>query len=177
MPNVAATVAFAMLVAPPSPPQAAEYEVVEATRLAAAGEYRGSGRIVLLESGAAKAFHAMQAAAREADVGLVPISGFRTHRYQALLFERAVARHGSEQHASRWVAEPGRSEHHTGRALDVGDQAHPGCDVRLCFDQTPAYRWLDEHAGGFGFVLSFPRDLPEASTPGYEPWHWRYVGD
>jgi zinc D-Ala-D-Ala carboxypeptidase len=116
----------------------------------------------------------MAAAARSEGVLLVPISGFRSVSYQQGLFGRAVRRHGSERKAARWVAPPGRSEHHTGWALDVGDGSRPEADVAASFEKTPAFRWLSSHAGRFGFELSFPRNNPQGV--GYEPWHWRYVG-
>jgi LAS superfamily LD-carboxypeptidase LdcB len=38
------------------------------------------------------------------------------------------------------------------------------------FAATVAYRWLEEHAPGFGFTLTYPRGNPHGI--GYEPWHW-----
>ncbi len=150
------------------------YAEADPAELGAAGNYRDTGRTVRLLAPAAQAFQEMQKAAATQGVRLVPISGFRRRAYQAGLFRRAVERYGSEQAAARWVAPPGCSEHHTGRALDLGDETRPDCDVELCFQKTPAYRWMQANAERFGFELSFPAG---SEPPAFEPWHWRYVGD
>ena len=65
-------------------------------------------------------------------------------------------------------AYPGFSEHHTGRAIDIGS---PDCaHFEEIFETTREFLWLSEHAARFGFQLSYPRD----NTAGivYEPWHW-----
>ncbi|MGH9812022.1 MAG: M15 family metallopeptidase [Candidatus Acidiferrales bacterium] len=150
------------------------YDEARAEELKPAGKYRDTGRVVQLAAPAAAAFKAMQKAAASDGVKLVPISGFRARDYQAGLFRRAVRRHGSEERAARWVAPPGYSEHHTGLALDIGDEARRECDVELCFEKTPAHTWLQKNAARFGFELSFPG---RESGPAFEPWHWRYIGD
>ena len=142
--------------------------------LADAGRYRDTGRVVQLRPGAAQAFRAMQAAARQAGVELVPISGYRTRDYQEGLFSRAIRRYGSAESAARWVAPPGYSEHHTGLAVDIGALESPETDVETTFEGTPAFAWLKENAHRFGFEISFPRDNPQGVS--YEPWHWRYTG-
>ena len=151
------------------------YAEARAEELKPAGKYRDTGRVVQLVAPAAAAFQKMQGAAAEDGVKLVPISGFRTREYQAGLFARGVKRHGSEECAARWVAPPGYSEHHTGLALDVGDEARRDCDVEMCFKKTAAHEWLQKNAARFGFELSFPAGRD--SGPAFEPWHWRYVGD
>jgi len=65
-------------------------------------------------------------------------------------------------------AYPGYSEHHTGRAVDIGS---PDCaHLTEAFEATREFSWLAEHAAGFGFVLSYPRDNPHGIA--FEPWHW-----
>ena len=141
--------------------------------LADAGRYRDTGRVVQLRPDAARAFRAMQTAARQAGVGLVPISGYRTKDYQEGLFSRAIRRYGSAESAARWVAPPGYSEHHTGLAVDIGALESPETDVETTFESTPAFAWLKENAHRFGFEISFPKDNPQGVS--YEPWHWRYT--
>ena len=140
-----------------------------------AGRYRDTGRVVQLRTEAAAAFVAMQQAARDEGVNLVPISGFRTSAYQDGLFERAVGRYGSPEEAAVWVAPPGYSEHHTGLAIDIGDLNHPETDVEVPFETTPAFDWLKHNADRFGFELSFPDGNPQGVS--YEPWHWRFIGE
>ena len=141
--------------------------------LAAAGRYRDTGRVVQLRPDAARAFRAMQTAARQAGVELVPISGYRTKGYQEGLFSRAVRRYGSAESAARWVAPPGYSEHHSGLAIDIGALESPESDVETTFEDTPAFAWLKDNAHRFGFEISFPKGNPQGVS--YEPWHWRYA--
>ncbi|MBX9797575.1 M15 family metallopeptidase, partial [Sphingomonas sp.] len=76
---------------------------------------------------------------------------------------------------ARFVGPPGYSEHATGYAIDFATRPSPGCaDVNACFARTAAGRWLIQHAGEFGFELSFPAGNGQGVS--YEPWHWRWVG-
>jgi len=66
------------------------------------------------------------------------------------------------------IAAPGFSEHHTGRAIDLGcDETPP---LEEAFANTRAFAWLIRHAGEFGFTISFPQHNPQGFV--YEPWHW-----
>src|SRR3954447_15561011 len=93
------------------------------------GTYRQTNREVKLRADAAVAWMALAAEASDVGSTLIPISGFRTVAYQDSLFKKAVVRYGSEEAAARWVARPGCSEHHTGLAIDVGEEENSACDV------------------------------------------------
>ena len=67
------------------------------------------------------------------------------------------------------------SEHHTWYAIDIGDGQVPATNLSEKFEQTPAFRWLENNAAKYSFELSFPPNNPQGIS--YEPWHWRYVGD
>lgn len=67
-------------------------------------------------------------------------------------------------------AAPGFSEHHTGRAIDIGTVDSPVLEEE--FENTSAYRWLQANAQRFGFQLSYPRG--NAAGIIFEPWHWCY---
>jgi len=69
-------------------------------------------------------------------------------------------------------AAPGYSEHHGGRALDIGTPDEPPAEES--FEKTAAFEWLQRNAEGHGFVLSYPRDNPHGIV--YEPWHWCWRG-
>jgi D-alanyl-D-alanine carboxypeptidase len=148
--------------------EAAENELV------VVGEYRQTGRKVKLRADAAAALTNLMTQARSSSVAIIPISGFRTIVYQESLFRKAVAKYGSEDAAVRWVARPGNSEHHSGLAIDLGDEENPACDVEPPFEETRAFYWLRQNAAQFGFELSFPRNNPRGVN--YEPWHWRFIG-
>jgi zinc D-Ala-D-Ala carboxypeptidase len=123
---------------------------------------------------AASAFISMQGAAAVEGIKISPISGFRTIADQKKLFRRQIARQGGEQAAARLSAPPGCSEHHTGYAIDIGDQEQPDTDLKFEFENTAAYRWLNNHSKKYGFELSFPINNKQGVS--FEPWHWRYVG-
>jgi D-alanyl-D-alanine carboxypeptidase len=66
------------------------------------------------------------------------------------------------------IAPPGCSEHHTGKAVDLGTREAQPLDPE--FESTPAFAWLKDHAARFGFRLSFPPNNVYGYV--YEPWHW-----
>jgi D-alanyl-D-alanine carboxypeptidase len=131
-------------------------------------------RKAYLNREAAEMFKQMQLAAQQEGIEIIPVSGFRSVADQKKLFERQIQRQGSKKAASKLSAPPGFSEHHTGYALDVGDGKSPNTVLKLTFDSTEAYRWLEVHAAQYGFELSFPKNNFQGVS--YEPWHWRFVG-
>lgn len=138
-------------------------------------EYAGKdryGRPLWLDYDTAKAWQRMRLAAFRDDVPLDAISGFRSCHYQAGIFQRKLARGIALEDILRINAAPGFSEHHSGRAIDIGAAGEPAAEE--CFENTSAFAWLSRHAGGFGFRMSFPRDNPHGI--GYEPWHWYWLG-
>lgn len=125
-------------------------------------------RPLWLHIDAARAWSHLQAAARRDDVVLEAISGYRSHDYQLGIFERKLARGQSVDEILTVNAAPGYSEHHSGLALDIGAPDEPAAEES--FEHTAAFAWLRDHAGGYGFVMSYPRDNPYGIV--YEPWHW-----
>lgn len=150
------------------------YSIVKPSEVVSVGNYRSTARVVKLLPCAAAAFREMQEAAHRDAIKIIPISGYRGFAQQRYLFGRGVKEYGSRESAARRYAPPGYSEHHTGLALDLGDQVHPECDLLPCFQKTHAYAWLAKNASRFGFELSFPTEREEMS---FEPWHWRFIGN
>lgn len=111
---------------------------------------------------------ALKTAADEQGISLFLISAFRSLQYQHDLLV-AKLEHGQPiDQILRVNAAPGFSEHHTGRAIDVGTD---GCDALATeFENTVAFQWLTENASDFGFRMSYPRD--NSFGIDYEPWHW-----
>lgn len=139
----------------------------EATELEHIGE-NIVGRPQQLTPATAVAWRAMVAAAAEASIALLPVSGFRSIDYQAMLIRRKINAGQSIDEILKVNVAPGFSQHHTGNAIDI---ATPGYKPLLEeFDESPAFEWLQENAGNFGFVMSYPRDNAEGVI--YEPWHW-----
>jgi D-alanyl-D-alanine carboxypeptidase len=140
----------------------------EATRLVAIGPAADDGRPVRLTPRAATAWSKMSAAATHDGVTLLPLSGFRSVARQTRIIRAKLAAGQSLNDILRLVAAPGCSEHHTGRALDVGSPSN--LTLETGFAHTREYRWLNHHAQSFGFRLSYPRHNRHGI--GYEPWHW-----
>lgn len=129
-------------------------------------------RPLWLHGQAARGWQHMQAAASRDGIVLDAISGYRSHDYQLGIFERKRARGQSVDEILTVNAAPGYSEHHSGRALDIGT---PGeAPAEESFERTPAFDWLTANAQGYGYRMSYPRDNPSGIV--YEPWHWCFAG-
>jgi len=102
------------------------------------------------------------------------VSGYRSYQEQDALFRFYVQQMG-EARASRFSAQPGHSEHQMGTALDLGSPEN-GYQLEESFGLTRAGVWMQQHAAGFGFVLSYPQGREDVTGYAYEPWHYRYVG-
>jgi len=127
-----------------------------------------AGTPVRLIRPAAAAWAGLNASARTAGITLVPLSGFRSVSRQREIIRHKLNLGDTIPIILTHVAAPGYSEHHTGCALDLGTPGEP--DMEENFAATPAYRWLQAHAGDWGFQLSYPRDNPHGIV--FEPWHW-----
>ncbi len=147
---------------------------VEAQRLQPIG-LGTDGRDKLLVPGAAAAWAAMRMAAGEDGVTLLMVSAFRSIDYQASLIRAKLARGRTIDEILTVNAPPGCSEHHTGRAVDIGEAGCP--PLEEAFDQTAAFRWLTANAARYGFTMTYPKGNAEGYL--YEPWHWcwKKVGD
>ncbi len=106
-----------------------------------------------LQPGLERAFAEAVAEAGRHGHTLTLTSGFRTTQEQERLLVEAVAEHGSETEALRWVFPPERSMHVQGLAVDVGD--------------GPAANWLDRHGAAIGLCR----------TLAWEWWHFEWRAD
>ena len=117
-----------------------------------------------LEASRAEAFLAMQAAAKQDGVTLLPVSGFRSVAEQTVLYAKYVAR----LYAAPKVAKPGYSNHSAGDALDI--QIPPAGtapdDPRRI--ESREYQWLQRNGPKFGFNNDFAAHR--------ETWHFSTTG-
>ena len=135
-----------------------------------------------LQTPACDAFLQMQAAAAADGVTIWMQSGYRSVEYQTKLytnktnyylnqgFDEATAK----EKAAGIVNPPGYSEHNCGLAADLTSPEHT--ELTEGFEDTAAFRWLQQHAGEYGFILRYPKGMEAFTEITYEPWHWRYVG-
>lgn len=114
------------------------------------------------------ALYELQAGASLAGYAMPLLSGYRSYDYQAQLYDSYVARDG-QQAADRYSAKPGKSEHQTGLAFDVGQLDNN-------FGNTDAGRWLAQNCAEYGFIIRFLEGKESITGYMYEPWHIRYVG-
>lgn len=126
-----------------------------------------------LEREAADALATMTAAAKRDGVTIRVHSGYRSYDEQATLLKEKIAEYGDEARARRYNAEPGKSEHQTGLAVDLWDGATWGLAVR----NTKTGKWLWRHAREYGFILRYPPDKEKITGYAYEPWHFRHIGE
>ncbi len=142
---------------------------VEAEEVAEAGPNL-LGRMQRLTPIALAAWHRMSRAAADEGITMLLVSGFRAIDYQADLIRNKLAAGQSLAEILEVVAAPGFSEHHTGRALDI---ASPGSrPLTEEFEDSDAFRWLEQRAGEFGFFMTYPRNNAFGFV--FEPWHWCY---
>ena len=141
--------------------------IPEAQRLTPVG-LGTDGRDKLLTPTAARAWQALRTAAADHGIALLLISAFRSVEFQAALLRAKLDRGMPLAEVLRVNAPPGYSEHHGGRAVDIGCAGTAALDE--AFEATPAYAWLQKHAAEHGFTLSYPRGNRQGYL--YEPWHW-----
>ena len=114
------------------------------------------------------AWTAMKQAAAAQEVSIFLISAFRSIEYQHQLIAKKLANGQQLDDILMVNAAPGFSEHHTGRAIDIGTL---NCDALVEeFEKTTAFQWLEINAKDYGFSLSYPRNNTFGIA--YEPWHW-----
>lgn len=128
-------------------------------------------RPLWMQHDAALAWRRMQSVARSENIVLDAISGYRGHAYQHGIFKRKLARGQTVPEILKVNAAPGYSEHHSGRAIDIGTPNEPPAEES--FENTAAFSWLMKNAQDFGFRLSYPRNNPHDIN--YEPWHWYFL--
>ena len=102
-------------------------------------------------------------AANEQGLRLLVNSSYRTFEDQQNEYDMS-----NDDYASR----PGFSEHQTGLALDIVTDNIIGNE----FENTDEFKWLQENAHLYGFILRYPKDKEYITGYNYESWHYRYVG-
>ena len=105
----------------------------------------------------------MWEAANKEGLTLLVNSSYRTFEDQQNEYDMS-----NDDYASR----PGFSEHQTGLALDIVTYDIQGNE----FENTDEFKWLQENAHNYGFILRYPKGKEYITGYNYESWHYRYVG-
>lgn len=113
--------------------------------------------------------------AQEANCNLYALSGYRSYKTQETLFNESINIEGYD-HANKFLAKPGYSEHQTGLSMDVTTE-DVDFDVVQEFENTKEGKWLKHNCHKYGFIIRYPKDKEDITKYSYEPWHIRYVGE
>ena len=117
------------------------------------------------------AFIEMFNAAKEDGITLIVNSSYRTHDEQEEIYNDYESSQG-KAYADKYAARPDYSEHQTGLALDIFT---PGAGMAN-FEDTDAFRWLQENSYKYGFILRYPEGKEDITGYSYEAWHYRFLG-
>lgn len=101
------------------------------------------------------------------------VAGHRTEEFQQHLFDQSAERNGLE-HAKKYVAQPGGSEHHTGYAVDFSVLNSDGSSAD--YDGTGEYAWINENCHNYGYIVRYETGKESLTGIWDEPWHFRYLG-
>lgn len=101
--------------------------------------------------------------ANKENLTLLVTSSFRTYKQQEQDYK---------DYSDDYAARPGHSEHQTGLALDISTYNTIDND----FDKTGEYKWLQQNAHKYGFILRYPENKDDITGYKYESWHYRYLG-
>ncbi|NES01379.1 MAG: D-alanyl-D-alanine carboxypeptidase family protein [Okeania sp. SIO2F4] len=126
---------------------------------------------IRLQINAAKKFQEMLYAARNDGVNLVALRGFQSKSELETLVSNTNT---IEANSTEAFSPLSYGEYITGYAVDIGDENAPETYQNVAFENTAAFQWLKNNAAYFSFEM-IPVDNEKGV--GYEPWHWRYVGD
>lgn len=105
----------------------------------------------------------------EHDVPIYALNGYRSYERQSKIYSS----YENPKEADENTFRPGFGESQTGLSLTVVDSAKEDLSS---FGDSEAYKYLEQNAHRFGFIIRYPKDK-EAIT-GYEfmPYQIRYVG-
>ena len=118
-------------------------------------------------------FKEMFNAAKKEDLTIIINSSYRDYDYQEELWNRYSNLNGDEW-ADSYAARAGSSEHQTGLAIDVTTY---NVKEQGDFEETEEFKWMQENAYKYGFILRYPKGKENITGYSYESWHYRYVGE
>ena len=105
-------------------------------------------------------------------------SAYRSIERQKELYDNSVKKYlaqgktqeEAEKLTDEYINKPGASDHNLGLAVDFNY-------VDNKFEDLKGFKWLQENAEDYGFILRYPKDKEDITKISYESWHWRYVGE
>ncbi len=119
------------------------------------------------------AFVQMKNDAEKDNIFIKITSAFRSYETQKSLYQ---AKEKVSDDPGMYLAEPGRSEHQLGTAIDISGSSVDYGRATMKFENSIEDTWLENNAHKYGFIQSYPKGKESITGYGYEPWHYRYVG-
>ena len=129
---------------------------------------------IKLKKQAFTAYKKMLKAAKAQGLNFKICSAYRTYSTQKSLFF-GYKRSWGLKRTFLYSAYPGRSEHHTGLAIDVLTGRN-GWRMDDSFASTKESKWIKKNCAKYGFIVRYPKGKTKITGYAYEPWHLRYVG-
>lgn len=131
---------------------------------------------ILIDEEVKKAFDKLKKEASKYNYCIDIESGYRTFDYQEKIYKKLVDEKGFAYAITR-IAEPGKSEHQTGLAIDFCIYKDDKCYIEDDIKNLEETRWVHNNAHKFGFILRYPEGKEDITKYSYEPWHLRYLGE
>jgi LAS superfamily LD-carboxypeptidase LdcB len=103
-------------------------------------------------------------------------SGYRDYDYQEKIYNKLLEEKGFTYAITR-IAEPGKSEHQTGLAVDFCIYKDGKCYIEHDVEDKIETKWIHQNSHRYGFILRYPEGKEDITKYSYEPWHLRYVGN
>lgn len=111
--------------------------------------------------------------AKEENIIIKITTAYRDYNFQSILYNNYVNSDGKEL-ADTYSARPGYSEHQFGYSFDLTNADYADFDE---FEYTEEFKWLQDNAYKYGFILRYPKDKEYITGYQFEAWHYRYVGN
>lgn len=124
-----------------------------------------------LREDAFNAFISMFNDAKKDNVTLIINSSYRSYENQEETYNNYSTWYGKDE-ADKIAARPGFSEHQTGLTIDIMTYN----SNRNNFEESDAFKWLNNNAYKYGYILRYPKNKEYLTGYSYESWHYRYVG-
>ncbi len=104
-------------------------------------------------------------------------SAYRSIEQQLQIYNEFVDQYNKE-YANEIVAPGGKSEHHTGLAIDLNILINGNWQKnnKELLKLEAEFSEISKYLHKFGFILRYPKGKEKITGYPYEPWHIRYVG-
>ena len=110
--------------------------------------------------------------ARKENLTIKVTTGYRSYNFQSTLYNN-YAKADGVKNADTYSARPGYSEHQLGYSADLTNDKNVSFNS---FEKTDEFKWLQDNAHKYGFILRYPKNKEYITGYMFESWHYRYVG-